>query len=243
MREHSVTFLPQNKTVHVNAAASLLEAALKAHITINNLCGGDGICGRCKMIIVRGKVTGAVSAKLTREEILKGYVLACQTPVADDLAVEIPLETQAKEKAHAAEDAERFRDFVEEFQYESRLSPAPLVTKVHLEMEPPTLANNIADHQRLDEAIRKKLKYRSMQMGLKIIKNLPEVLRKADYDITATVGLRREIAEVMDIEPGDTSAQGYMAVVDMGTTTIVAHLVDALTMKTCNDFWSKTSTV
>jgi uncharacterized 2Fe-2S/4Fe-4S cluster protein (DUF4445 family) len=232
MREHSVTFLPQNKTVRVSAAASLLEAAQKAHITINNLCGGDGICGRCKMVVVRGKVTGAVSAKLTREEILKGYVLACQTPVADDLTVEIPPETQAKEKAYAAEDAERFRDFVEEFQYESRLSPSPLVTKVHLVMEPPSLANNIADHQRVDEAIRKKLKYRSMQMGLKIIKNLPEILRQADYRITATVGLRREIAEVMDIEPGDTSEQGYMAVVDMGTTTIVAHLVDAHTMKT-----------
>src|SRR5512136_360296 len=117
MPEHAVTFQPQNKTVRVSATTSLLEAALRAHITINNLCGGDGICGRCKMIVVRGRVSGAVSAKLTREEILKGYVLACQTPVTDDLEVEIPLETQAKEKAYAAEDAERFRDFVEEFRY------------------------------------------------------------------------------------------------------------------------------
>jgi uncharacterized 2Fe-2S/4Fe-4S cluster protein (DUF4445 family) len=99
-------------------------------------------------------------------------------------------------------------------------------------MTSPSLANNIADHQRLDEGIRKKLKYRSMQMGLKIIKSLPEILREADYKITATVGLRREIAEVMDIEPGNTADQNYMAVVDMGTTTIVAHLVDAHTMKT-----------
>jgi uncharacterized 2Fe-2S/4Fe-4S cluster protein (DUF4445 family) len=232
MPEHTVTFQPQNKTVRVSATTSLLEAALKAHITINNLCGGDGICGRCKMIVIRGRVSGEVSAKLTREEILKGYVLACQTPVTDDLEVEIPLETQAKEKAHAAEDAERFRDFVEEFRYESRLSPAPLVTKVYLEMDPPSLANNVADHQRLDEGIRKKLKYRSLQMGLKIIKGLPEILRQSGYRVTATVGLRREIAEVMDIEPGNTADQNYMAVVDMGTTTIVAHLVDAHTMKT-----------
>jgi uncharacterized 2Fe-2S/4Fe-4S cluster protein (DUF4445 family) len=228
----SVTFLPQNKTVRVSADTSLLEAAYQAHITINNLCGGDGICGRCKMIVTRGEVSGAVSAKLTREEIRQGYVLACQTAVTDELTVEIPAGTLAKEKARAAEDAERFRDLQPEFQYDAHFLPAPLVDKVYLVMEPPTLANNLADHQRVDEAIRRKLKYRSMQMGLKIIQSLPDILRAGDYRITATVGLRRDIAEVMNVEPGDTSADNFIAVVDMGTTTIVAHLVEAHTMKT-----------
>lgn len=214
------------------ADTSLLEAALKAHITINNLCGGDGICGRCKMIVTQGEVSGKVSPKLTREEIRKGYVLACQTPVTDDLAVEIPEETWAKEKARAAEDAERFRDFEEALEYEKGLTPSPLVTKVYLEIEKPSLANNSADHQRVDEAIRKRLKYRSMQMGLKIIKNLSDILRDNDYKITATVGLRRDIAEVMNIEGGNTADRNYMAVVDMGTTTMVAHLVDTNTMRT-----------
>ena len=232
MREHSVTFLPQNKTVRVPADVSLLEAAQRAYITINNVCGGDGICGRCKMIVTRGEVSGAVSAKLTREQIRQGYVLACQTAVTDDLAVEIPAGTMAKEKARAAEDAERFRDLVAEFEYDVRFVPAPVVDKVYLEMEAPTLANNVADHQRLDEAIRRKLKYRSMQMGLKIIQSLPDVLRASEYKITATVGLRRDIAEVMNVEPGDSSGENYLAVVDMGTTTIVAHLVEAHTMKT-----------
>src|SRR4030042_1235327 len=98
----SVTFLPQNKTVRVSADTSLLEAAYQAHITINNVCGGDGICGRCKMIVTRGEVSGAVSAKLTREEIRPGHVLACKTAVNEDLTVEIPPATQAKEKAPAA---------------------------------------------------------------------------------------------------------------------------------------------
>jgi uncharacterized 2Fe-2S/4Fe-4S cluster protein (DUF4445 family) len=232
MPTYSVTFLPQNKTIRVEADASLLEAASKAGITLNNLCGGDGICGRCKMIVKRGEVTGRVSAKLTREEIRAGYVLACQTPVDDDLEVEIPAETMAKEKLVAAEDAERFRDLAEGWEYEKGLTPAPLVSKVYLRLEKPTLANNLADHQRVDDAIRKKLKYRSMQMGLKIIKSLPDILRQSGYRITATVGLRREIAEVMDIEAGNTAAQNYIAVVDMGTTTIVVHLVDANSMQT-----------
>ena len=71
-----------------------------------------------------------------------------------------------------------------------------------------------------------------MQMGLKIIKSLPAILRQNGFKITATVGLRREIAEVMDIEGGNTADQNYIAVVDMGTTTVVAHLVDANSMQT-----------
>jgi len=232
MSTYSVTFIPQNKSVRVEADTSLLEAALRAGITINNLCGGDGICARCKMIVTRGKVTGRVSPKLTRDEIRRGFVLACQTPVDDNLVVEIPEETWAKEKLVAAEDAARFRDLTEGWEYEKDLVPAPLVTKVYLEIEEPDLANNMADHQRVDDAIRKALKYRSMQMGLKILKNLPEILRQSDYKITATVGLRRDIAEVMNIEGGNTADRNFMAVVDMGTTTIVAHLVNTNTMDT-----------
>lgn len=232
MSTYSVTFIPQNKSVRVEADTSLLEAALRAGITINNLCGGDGICARCKMIVAQGKVTGRVSPKLTRDEIRRGFVLACQTPVDDNLVVEIPEETWAKEKLVAAEDAARFRDLTEGWEYEKDLVPAPLVTKVYLEIEEPDLANNMADHQRVDDAIRKTLKYRSMQMGLKILKNLPEILRQSDYKITATVGLRRDIAEVMNIEGGNTADRNFMAVVDMGTTTIVAHLVNTNTMET-----------
>jgi len=46
------------------------------------------------------------------------------------------------------------------------------------------------------------------------------------------VGLRRDIAEVMNIEGGDTTEHNYMVVVDMGTTTIVAHLLNTNTMET-----------
>jgi uncharacterized 2Fe-2S/4Fe-4S cluster protein (DUF4445 family) len=232
MSLYSVTFKPHEKTVRVEADTSLLQAANEAGITINNLCGGDGICARCKMIILEGKVSSKVSAKLTREEIQKGYVLACLTPVDDDLVVEIPEETMAKEKKVAAGDAVRFRDFVGELEYEKDLVPSPLVAKVYLEIEPPTLANNGADHQRVDDAIRKVMPTISTQMGLKIIKNLPEILRQNDYKITATVCLRRDIAEVMNIDGGDTSDRNFMVVVDMGTTTIVAHLVDARSMRT-----------
>jgi uncharacterized 2Fe-2S/4Fe-4S cluster protein (DUF4445 family) len=75
--------------------------------------------------------------------------------------------------------------------------------------------------------VHRELKSSSTQMGLKIMRNLPSILRGNNYKVTATVGLRRDIAEIMNIELGNTSNKNYMVVVDMGTTTIVTHLIDA----------------
>ncbi len=69
-------------------------------------------------------------------------------------------------------------------------------------------------------------------MGLKIIKTLPDILRKNEFLVTATVGLRRDVAEIMNVEGGNTEDKNFMIIVDVGTTTVVAHLVDANTLKT-----------
>jgi uncharacterized 2Fe-2S/4Fe-4S cluster protein (DUF4445 family) len=231
MNSCKVTFYPQNKVVSVEKGTSLLDAVSKANITINNLCGGDGICGRCKMIVKEGEVSAEVSPKLTREEIKSGFVLACLTQINSDLVVEIPEQTLAKEKIRADLDAERFRNF-EQTVILKEYKPSPLVRKVYLELEPPTLANNTADHERLIEAICKRIEICEAQMGLKIIKTLPEILRENKFHVTATVGLRGHVAEIMNVEGGNTEERNFMIIVDMGTTTIVAHLVDAISLRT-----------
>lgn len=232
MADCTVSFQPHNKAVTVRKGTTLLEAALRANITINNLCGGDGICGRCKMIIKKGSIPEEVSGKLTREEITKGYVLACLTHVTQNLIVEIPAETLAKEKIVDDEDADRFKDFSQLSQAHREFAFSPLVKKIYLDLDPPTLENNTADQQRVCEAVRNHLNTGSTQMGLKIIRNLPAILRGNNYKVTATVGLRRDIAEIMNIEPGNTENKNYMVVVDIGTTTVVAHLLDANRIKT-----------
>ncbi len=232
MKKCKVTFYPQKKTVSVEKGTSLLQAVSKAHITINNLCGGDGICGRCKMIVKEGDVTGEISEKLTREEVKRGIVLACMTNVESDLTIEIPEETLAKEKIKADKDADRFRDF-EQTLYSTDYKPSPLTIKLYIELEKPTLSNNTADHERLCEAICKKLEvFCSMQMGLKIMKQLPEILRKNDFKVTVTLGLRKDVGEIMNVEGGNTEDRNYMVIIDMGTTTIVAHLINANDLRT-----------
>ena len=108
MADYTVAFTPLATTVSVPAGTTLLEAAGRAGIAIDSVCGGDGICGRCKMVVKQGEVAGGVTSLLTREEIRQGVVLACQTTVESDLLVEIPEETRATEKVIIDKDARRF---------------------------------------------------------------------------------------------------------------------------------------
>ena len=227
----AVNFQPQDIKVTVKKGETLLDAALKAKIALTNLCGGDGICGRCKMVVKNGRISYGISEKLTREEIQKGYVLACIAIIESDLTVTVPEQTLAREKEIADRDADRFRDL--EFTFRTgRWETSPLVRKVYLQLEKPSLANNIPDHQRICTAIKRICNVYSTQTGLKVIKTLPDILRKNNYCITATIGIRANIAEVLFVEGGDTVKNNYLFIIDIGTTTIVSHLIDANTLKT-----------
>ncbi|RLG72884.1 MAG: metal-binding protein, partial [Methanobacteriota archaeon] len=51
----SVVFLPDNKVVHVEKGESLIKAASLAGVSIDSVCGGKGVCGRCK-VQVKGRI-------------------------------------------------------------------------------------------------------------------------------------------------------------------------------------------
>lgn len=231
MDSYTVTFLPLDKRVTVDAGATLLEAAHKAGIVIDSVCGGDGICGRCKMVLKKGKVRSETTALLTREEVRSGVVLGCQSCVIDDLVVEIPEETRAGEKIDIDRDAQRFRAGRPGIQ-PREFRRGPLVSRVFLRLDTPTLDDNLADCQRLKQAVGVATGVASMQAGLKTFSRLPRILREHDFEVTALLGHRRDIVEIIDIEGGNTSARNYAAIVDIGTSTIVAHLVDIVNMAT-----------
>lgn len=231
MASHTVTFSPLNKSVSVETDTSLLEAAAKADLVIGSVCGGDGICGRCKMVVKEGKVRDGATMLLTREEIQSGVVLACQTFVEGDVSVDIPEETLASERVVVDEDAQRFRALHPGITRKP-YARSPLVQRVFLKLPPPTLDSNLADAERVQEHITRQTGITSMQMGLRLVRRLPELLRENDFAVTATIGHRGEIAEVMDLNGGDLSERNYLAVVDVGTTTVVVHLVDAVGMTT-----------
>ena len=231
MTKPTVIFSPLRKQVRVEPGTSLLEAAGQADIVIGSVCGGDGICGRCKMVVKKGKVRDGASMLLTREEIQSGVVLACQTFVEGDVSVSIPEETLASERVVVDQDAQRFRALHPGITRKP-YARAPLTRRVFLKLPTPTLDNNLADAERVQERITALTGITALQMGLRIVRQLPDLLREHEFAVTATIGHRGDLAEVMDVEGGDLSERNYLAVVDIGTTTVVVHLVNAVTMAT-----------
>jgi uncharacterized 2Fe-2S/4Fe-4S cluster protein (DUF4445 family) len=83
----TVHFLPEGKTVTIAKGETLLKAAEVAGVFVNSICGGDGLCGKCRVIVREGEVVSQPTALLARDEIRAGYVLACDTLVMGDLRV------------------------------------------------------------------------------------------------------------------------------------------------------------
>jgi len=89
-----VRFLPHNVAIKVARGVTILEAAIKCGIGVRSVCGGKGLCGKCRVIVRKGRVEARRSDLLKREEVERGYVLACQARIVEDVEVEIPVESQ-----------------------------------------------------------------------------------------------------------------------------------------------------
>jgi ferredoxin len=190
-----VTFLPDRRGVEVDDGVTLFEAAEKAGVYISSLCGGEGVCGKCRVQVTRGKARTDNHSLLflSKEEIQSGYVLACQTRVEDDLEVVIPPESRLEEEqivtgSHQKEQ-EAWRGIspiaysgadwvsVARRPYDPASLFQPLVTKVYLELPEPTTDDNIPDTARIVRELRKTLRYSSYEIPLSCLRDLSTRLR------------------------------------------------------------------
>jgi len=93
MIKHKIKFLPYNKEITVEDGENLIRAVMEAGVHINASCGGEGVCGKCRVIIEDGDVGGGITEKLSKEDLQKGYRQACLASVQNDLVVRIPIES------------------------------------------------------------------------------------------------------------------------------------------------------
>lgn len=219
----------------------MLSAAISAGVYINSTCGGDGVCGRCKIIVKSGQVITHHTGRISLEERKHGVYLACLTTIQSDLEVGVPSESRIEFEKLTAEDLElRLKGLyseAEEVEYaksllgEELFSHSPLATKLFLELPAPNLDDKISDLERLFRQIRRIQDIPIMQTGLANIRRLGELLRSSDWKITVTLGKRNGTAEIVLIEPGDASQKNFGLCFDIGTTTISGQLVDLNTKK------------
>ena len=241
MQKFKVTFYPDNKTIEVAKDATILTAAISAGIYINSACGGDGVCGRCKIILKKGTVLSQSAGRLSQTERKKNVYLACMSEVQSDLEIEIPAESRLNLEGLTQEEiASRLENEysqpqevypLKEVTIPTEVPHTPLTKKVYLQLPEPSLEDKISDLERLQREITRKENMSATQTSLINIKGLGELLRAANWKVTVTLGRRNDTTEITLIEPGDTSSRNFGVVFDIGTTTVTGQLVDLCTLK------------
>ncbi len=225
-KQYTIRFEPSGLKIKVPSGAVLLDAAHKAGIYLSSICGGDGYCGKCKVIIDEGQFQSKPTALLTPDEVRENIVLACQTKVLSDMTITVPRShTLETSQILMDSDAHRFSDLPSEVR-EGIFEFDPLVRKICVGMSPPTVHDHTADHERLYLAIREQIDAPIMQTGFRLLQKLSGLLQSSDYKVTVTAGRRGETTEVIEVEPGNHCKRNFAVAVDLGTTTVVAHLVD-----------------
>ena len=202
-------FTPSDREVRVPPGVTVFDAASWNGIAIDSTCGGHGTCKKCKVQIVGGSVpVQRLDARsFTSEQLNAGWRLACLAQATGDLTVEVPpLMTRPKAATVGVGRQVILR---------------PAIQKRYVELSEPTLSDQQPDLARLLAAIDDL----ELRVDIHALRRLPTVARASDFKLTAVV-----VDDVLiDVEPGDTTERRYAVAFDLGTTTVVATLLDTST--------------
>ena len=234
MTTHKISFQPHNISIDVPRGETILRGALAAGVHINASCGGEGVCGKCRVIIENGTMAGGISERLSQEDIDKGYRIACQSVVQDDLTIRIPVESSvdagvlnlrmtprqtAKIKQADLNDLKEQGLFV------------PPVEKKYIELPEPSADDRLPDVTRLVSFLKLNQGEHRLAVSLPVIRKIPDILREGDFKVTAT--LERPVQKgrkthIINVQPGDASKTNYAIAIDIGTTTVYGQLIDLI---------------
>ncbi|MBV9005369.1 MAG: DUF4445 domain-containing protein, partial [Solirubrobacterales bacterium] len=199
-------FLPDGAEVRVPSGTPVFDAASWNGIAIDSTCGGHGTCKKCKVRVISGEVpVGDLDPRaFSTEELRDGWRLACRASARGDLVVEVP-PLQTRPKAALAGVGRH-------------VILRPSVQKRYVVLDEPSLEDQRSDLQRVLDAV-DDLEPRA---SIELLRELGSILRGADFDVTAVVCDE----ELIDVEPGDTTDRRFAIAFDLGTTTVVATLLD-----------------
>jgi uncharacterized 2Fe-2S/4Fe-4S cluster protein (DUF4445 family) len=202
----TLRFEPSGTSVRVPPGVTVFDAASWNGIAIDSTCGGHGTCKKCRIRIEDGDVPASPldARAFTPQELEAGWRLACRAQAAADLEIEVPpLVTRPKAATVGVGRQVILR---------------PALQKRYVELDEPTLQAQRSDFRRLQDAIDDL----ELHAGPGVLRRLPRVLRESDFRVTAVV-----VDDLLiDVEPGDTTGRLHALAFDLGTTTVVATLID-----------------
>ena len=196
----------QAKEARVPAGTTLFDCASWNGVAIDSTCGGHGTCKKCRVRVVSGaqEVSSVDPRAFSPDELRAGWRLACRAEARDDVVVEVP-PLQTRPKAALAGVGRH-------------VILRPAVQKRYLELDEPTLEDQASDLERVLAAMDDV----ELRVPLAVVRELGATLRGADWKVTAVF-----VDDLLiDVEQGDTTARRHAVAIDLGTTTVVATLLD-----------------
>lgn len=232
MAVHSVQFDAVKTPVLVPTGTLISEAAHLAGVEIGQPCGGQGRCGRCTVQVLSGTVRRRSALRLSPEDLSQGFALACQTIIESDLLIAIPPQEKIERRLVTDRVA---AEVSPPFGYNPDLDQT--MRRVVLRMQPPRLDDQTDDLSRLKTALRQQSGLTQVDVSLSTLRQLGELLRSADWEVTAVVEViggptsgrlqERLVALFPRIVFDDEPLWGIA--IDIGTTTVTLLLVDLMT--------------
>lgn len=226
-----VIFTPSGKRGHFPVGTPVLTAARQLGVDLDSVCGGRGICSKCQITPSYGEfskhgVTVADDALTEwnkveqrykdKRGLLDGRRLGCQAQVQGDVVIDVPPESQVH------------RQVVRKRAEARDITMNPSTRLFYVEVEEPDMHKPSGDMERLIEALENQWQLKGVKTDLHILQSLQPALRKGQWKATVAVHLGDEShpPKIMHIWPGYYEGTVYGLAVDLGSTTIAAHLCD-----------------
>ena len=226
-----VIFTPSGKRGRFALGTPVLTAARQLGVDLDSVCGGRGICSKCQISPGYGEfpkhgVTVAADALTewnaveerykSKRGMLDGRRLGCQARVMGDVVIDVPPESQVHKQVIRKSAAER------------AIAMDPATRLLYVEVAEPDMHEPTGDFERLAIALRDQWQVEDVEADLSILRRLQPVLRKGAWKVTVALhkGNHDARARILDLWPGFHDGPLLGLAIDLGSTTVAAHLCD-----------------
>lgn len=229
-----VIFTPSGKRGRFPVGTPVLTAARRLGVDLDSVCGGRGICSKCQvqpgvgefpkfgLVVTETALSdwNAVEARYDEKRGLKrGRRLGCQATIQGDVVIDVPAESQVH------------RQVVRKAATARAIVMDPATRLYFVEVAEPDMHEPTGDLERLARALRDQWDIPEIRVDLPVLARLQPVLRKGKWQVTVALhkGHTDEVHRVLEIWPGLHESGLYGLAIDLGSTTIAAHLCDLQT--------------
>ena len=249
-----IVFTPSGKRGSFDGGTKVLDAARQLGVDIDSVCGGRAICGRCQINVLVGDfakhnihsdfdsvtdITEAEKKYAQRRGLDEDRRLSCQSILKSDAVIDVPASSQVHQQVVRKENESHDIDInpiikpyyvnvakqkEKSLKKQSNFSLHEIKT-FKISVEEPDMHKGTGDLSRLKAALYEEWGLDNLTCSLEVLQSLQTVLREGEWKVTVAV---RNNEEIIAVFPGFKDKMFGIAV-DVGSTTIAAHLCDLST--------------